>query len=373
MSTSHTNLQRFTAAKAKFIQDARNLLLREEYVHGVAALDSRLVSAKYIPIFSYSHFKKVSMLQMGLESGLTTTSPEFLDMQPVSLLVSQERVAADVWFAALGDTLLPNYGVGGNPENQVGAPENTLPPMEPQTASLLTAPPPPLVPTTTNVPIVPSGPVPIPSPTSGSSPEPVPAPIIAASVLEADAAQITDPIPHPVPVLQTLPSASIPVPKTLPSTPASPPNTIPLTLPSINATKVTEKRPTTSGKLMELLELAGLTKRKRVMLLLTGQGGEEDFKECREDVSADGSDHRMDVEGTPKDSVRIQRQRKKRRVVSSATILSDDESGEKICGLVDEDRVYDGWEIYESKRSCVHCARVGVLCRSFRMRSHGTP
>ena len=160
------------------------------------------MSAKYIPIFSYSHFKKVSILQMGLESGLTT--PEFLDMQPVSLLVSQERVAADVWFAALGDTPPPNYGVGGNPENQVGTPENTLSPMEPQTASLLTAPPPPLVPTMTNVPIVPSGPVPIPSPTSSSSPEPVPAPIIAASVLEADATQITDPILHPVPVLLSM-------------------------------------------------------------------------------------------------------------------------------------------------------------------------
>jgi len=155
MSTSQTNLQRFTVAKAEFIQDAWNLPLREGYVHGVAALDSRLMSAKFIPIFSYSHYKKVSILQMGLESSLTTTSPEFLDMQPVSLLVSQEHVAADVWFAALGDTPPPNYGVGGNPENQVGAPENTLPPMEPQTTSLLTAPPSPLVPTTTNVPIVP--------------------------------------------------------------------------------------------------------------------------------------------------------------------------------------------------------------------------
>jgi len=136
--------------------------------------------------------------------------------------------------------------------------------------------------------------------------------------------------------------------------------------------KPKEKRPTTSGKSLELLETVGLIKRKRVTLLLGGKGGSEDFDGNEEDELSDGSDDHMVVDETPRDTIIHRPQRKKRHIVSSATVISDEEM-ETTWKVIDEDKVYEGWEMYLSEKTCAHCAAVGIVCRSFRLQSRGPP
>jgi len=53
MSTSQ--LEKFTAAKAEFLKDARNLPVKDGYIYGLAALDRQLVSASSsIMLFTFT-------------------------------------------------------------------------------------------------------------------------------------------------------------------------------------------------------------------------------------------------------------------------------------------------------------------------------
>jgi hypothetical protein len=112
---------------------------------------------------------------------------------------------------------------------------------------------------------------------------------------------------------------------------------------------------------VELLEAMGLTSRKRMRLIIGEEGRGESQREG-------------DSEAVGSQKHRERAQRKRRRISSAATVASDEESRE--CsgrGLIDEHRIYDGWVTVESERSCGHCAGVGVLCKSFVLRSRGAP
>ena len=39
--------------------------------------------------------------------------------------------------------------------------------------------------------------------------------------------------------------------------------------------------------------------------------------------------------------------------------------------VIDEDKVYKGWEMYLSEKTCAHCAEVRIVCQSFRLQSCG--
>jgi len=115
------------------------------------------------------------------------------------------------------------------------------------------------------------------------------------------------------------------------------------------------------------MESTGLIKRKRVTLLLGGGQDDEELEIGVEGLS-DGSENQMDVDENPSDTIHHRPRRKRRRIVSAATVLDEAEQM-----LVDDEKVYEGWETYESETTCAHCHAVGIVCRTFVLRSHGPP
>jgi hypothetical protein len=66
---------------------------------------------------------------MGVGAGLTATSPELVDMQDLSILLSQESVAAEPWIEVLGlgnGTLATTVPPGGQVDRS-----GTTPPSDP--------------------------------------------------------------------------------------------------------------------------------------------------------------------------------------------------------------------------------------------------
>src|SRR5258705_184474 len=94
------------------------------------------------------------------------------------------------------------------------------------------------------------------------------------------------------------------------------------TSPSHGGTGPSAQRPTDSGKSLELLGLAGV-KTRRWVTLKVGRGRKDDGDEY-EDSGMEASADEMEVEMASKAS-QSRPPKKKRRVVSAATIGSDEE------------------------------------------------
>jgi len=136
-----------------------------------------------------------------------------------------------------------------------------------------------------------------------------------------------------------------------------------------------EPRPTTSGKSMKLLEQMMAPKRKRVVLKLR-----EVEKELQDDVDAeyrpemdglaDESAAELDAMDTTVSQPRTS-SRKRRRIVSLATIPSDNDSEMEVDANPKKRTEDDGWPTAAAPTPCAHCARQGLACRQFLRREKG--
>src|SRR5258705_424594 len=132
------------------------------------------------------------------------------------------------------------------------------------------------------------------------------------------------------------------------------------------------QRPTHSGKSLELLGLAGVKTRRRVTLKV-GRGRKDDGDEY-EDSGMEASADEVEVDRAPKAS-QSRPPKKKRRVVSTATIGSDEEPAPTASTRKSkaQKKRQDGWPTYISRPRCTHCMRRGFACRSFVLPERGPP
>ena len=144
------------------------------------------------------------------------------------------------------------------------------------------------------------------------------------------------------------------------------------TSPYMVGTEASNQRPTHSGKSLELLGLAGVKVTRRVNLKM-GRSRRDDGDEY-EDSGVEGSADEMEVDSEPKEK-QSRPPRKKRRIVSAATIGSEEEpapKGPKRKPKADQERK-DKWPTYVSRPRCSRCMRSGLRCRSFVLPQRGPP
>jgi hypothetical protein len=284
----------------------------------------------------------MALLQLGIDAGMTPDGPEMSDLEGVSLLLTDTPVLLTTWLAALElptrRTQIPGLAMENEDQGQetdtLQSARPSPPPAhdldEPTTQPPPSSSPPPssiLHPTNSQPPIPQGSPAPVSSIRKSTTPFDDPSEVTTPSNFESGGDRYERSVSAPL--IHEVPHAG--------------------------------ERPRTGGKSIELLQSIGLTGRKRVRLILGEEGRGESQREG--DGEAGGSkthQHRA--------------QRKRRRISSAATVVSDDESRERSGrGLIDEHRTYDGWVTVESERSCAHCAGAGVLCKSFILRSRGAP
>src|SRR5258707_14818121 len=144
------------------------------------------------------------------------------------------------------------------------------------------------------------------------------------------------------------------------------------TSPNMVGTEASNQRPTHSGKSLELLGLAGMKVTRRVNLKM-GRSRRDDGDEY-EDSGVEGSADEMEVDSEPKEK-QSRPPRKKRRIVSAATIGSEEEpapKGPKRKPKADEERK-DKWPTYVSRPRCSRCMRSGLRSRTFVLPQRGPP
>jgi len=250
---------------------------------------------------------------MGMVAGLTNTSPEMVDMQQAFLLLQLEMVEVSAWSSALDQitmALVPSSDSLPNP---------TVSPNLVQVTA---------IPSTESAPINESAPL-------NNSVAPTDSVLLNDSVTHTDSVPCNDSVPHndSVPRNDSAPSTdsaplnnsissmdSVPLSNSIdpngsvrPNNSApTPTNIAPKANPKQVVPECTEKRKTTSGKSVEVMELVGLIKRKRVTLLLGKKGFDGRVEGGGEDSSTDGPEDHMEVDGLPREVVHIRPQRKKR-------------------------------------------------------------
>ena len=250
--------------------------------------------------------------------GLNADSAELLDMQELSMLVCQDRVAVGPWREVLGienPSLVSTVPPGGQGDGSGTTPPsgNPVPDLEP------------------SIPLPEHEPsISLPSMSSTTLPEiPTTASDDEMVQSKADIDGLSGDVEMSAPI----------------------------------STAPTVPRSTTGGKSLELLKATGLLKRKRVVLKLPQKENVEEDEDTRS--SGDSTDDmEVDIIYVSKEKPKS---RKKRRIVSTAMVESDVEQKPKRT----ERQRADGWQTVDSEGRCGPCEDAGANCKSFVQRSRG--